>query len=88
MTTVAIPVNLLCATDRMTTDASPEHAPMTVALVNALVAQLSAFGRAVSRAELRRATVAELHQLIAALDAVEAALDPLVATADAANAAS
>jgi hypothetical protein len=67
----------------MDDDASLPHDPATAALVNDLLANFAAFDRAVSRADPTRATRAELHQLIAALGAVEAALDPIVAAANA-----
>jgi len=72
------PVNFLCIAVYMAHDISPEHSPST-ALVDDLLATVASFDHAVSRADLTRATVAELHQLIAAVDAADAALTPLVA---------
>jgi hypothetical protein len=72
----------------MSRDTSPEHSPATIALVDDLLANFAAFDHAVARADLSRASRAELHQLIAALDAVEAALDPIVAAVAATKGAS
>jgi hypothetical protein len=69
-------------------DTPPEPVPANADVVDAFFRDLDALVVALDRADVSRATVSEMHRLLALLDSVGDALDPVVAAINAANGAS